>query len=104
MEVSPACKRRYQLRAGTGASMPYHPNTHLHKLMQSVAPCRAGSAPKRYGKPMRSAGPDSTRARQCSDHLVGNTCIGRLRTNRIKGIAKLEFNGLRAISKSRGDP
>jgi len=59
--VSPACKRRYQLRTGIGASMPYHPNTHRHRLMQSVAPCRAGSAPKRYGKPIRSAGPDSAR-------------------------------------------
>ena len=62
MLVSPACKRRYQLRAGTGASMPYHPNTHLHKLMQSVAPCRAGSAPSRYGSPIKSAGADSARA------------------------------------------
>lgn len=63
MRVSPACKRRYQLRAGTGASMPYHPNTHRHKLMQSVAPCRAGSAPKRYGKPIRLAGSNSARGR-----------------------------------------
>jgi len=73
MLVSPAYIRRYQLRAGTGASMPCHANTHRHKLMQSVAPCRAGSAPKRYGKPMRSAGSDSARGWQGTNGFTADS-------------------------------